>query len=208
MGNPGRELRGQRVAAAARRVLLLAGVGCTLLLLAGCGQSEGGQSTLHGESDQTRKIAHLWWGMLAASGVVLAGALVMLAIAYRRRKREGLPVIGRNEAASSGLSTDRSEAAVRITSAVYPRSLRNMDTRAAGLGLTAVRGGVRVSIWRGLLRKPLASEPPASCPRWRLFAFPGRRSTRQRQSSDVSTESQCFYQKFLGSTSLPSRSVV
>ena len=70
------------------------------LLLAGCG---GRQSTLRPESDQTRKIAHLWWGMLAASGVVFAGALVMLAIAYRRRKREGLPVIGRNEAASSGL---------------------------------------------------------------------------------------------------------
>jgi len=103
LGNPGRELRGQRVAAAARRALLLAGVGCTLLLLAGCGQSEGGQSTLHGESDQTRKIIHLWWGMLAAAAVVFGGALLLLAIAYRRRTREGLPAIGQDEDVSTGL---------------------------------------------------------------------------------------------------------
>jgi len=103
LGNPGRELRGQRVAAAARRVLLLAGVGCTLLLLAGCGQSEGGQSTLHGESDQTRKIIHLWWGMLAAAAVVFGGAVLLLAIAYRRRTREGLPAIGQDEDVSTGL---------------------------------------------------------------------------------------------------------
>ena len=74
-----------------------------MLLLAGCGQSEGGQSTLHGESDQTRKIIHLWWGMLAAAAVVFGGALLLLAIAYRRRTREGLPAIGKDEDVSTGL---------------------------------------------------------------------------------------------------------
>jgi cytochrome c oxidase subunit II len=107
LGNPGRgDLRGHRAGAAVaavRRALLLAGLGCTLLLLAGCGQSQGGQSTLHGESDQTRKIIHLWWGMLAAAAVVFAGAIVLLAIAYRRRTREGLPVVGKDEDVSTGL---------------------------------------------------------------------------------------------------------
>jgi cytochrome c oxidase subunit 2 len=106
LGNPGLDLTGGRAVPAAtmvRRALLLAGLGCALLLLAGCGQSQGGQSTLHGESDQTRKIIHLWWGMLVAAGVVFAGALLMLAIAWRRRTREGLPVVGEDEDVSTGL---------------------------------------------------------------------------------------------------------
>ena len=106
MGNCGRDLRGHRTGtalAAARRALLFAAVVCTLLLVAGCGQSQSGQSTLHGQSDQTRKIIHLWWGMLAAAAVVFAGALLLLAIAYRRRTREGLPGIGKDEDVSTGL---------------------------------------------------------------------------------------------------------
>jgi cytochrome c oxidase subunit II len=106
LGNPGRALTGGRAVPAAtivRRALLLAGFVCALLLLAGCGQSEGGQSTLHGESDQTRKIIHLWWGMVAAASIVFAGALLMLAIAWRRRTREGLPVVGKDEDVSTGL---------------------------------------------------------------------------------------------------------
>jgi cytochrome c oxidase subunit II len=87
----------------ARRGVVAAGLLCALVLLAGCGQSQGGQSTLHGESDQTRKIIHLWWGMLAAAVVVFAGALLLLAIAYRRRTREGLPGVGKDEDVSTGL---------------------------------------------------------------------------------------------------------
>jgi cytochrome c oxidase subunit 2 len=74
-----------------------------VLLTAGCGQSQGGQSTLHPESDQSRKILHLWWGMLAAAAVVFAGALVLLALAWRRRNREGLPAVGEDEGVSTGL---------------------------------------------------------------------------------------------------------
>jgi cytochrome c oxidase subunit 2 len=81
---------------------LSAGLVCTLLL-AGCGQSQGGQSTLHPESDQARKIMHLWWGMLAAAAVVFAGALVLLLIAWRRRTRTGLPGVGEDEGVSTGL---------------------------------------------------------------------------------------------------------
>jgi cytochrome c oxidase subunit 2 len=78
------------------------GVAC-ILLLGGCGQSQGGQSTLHPESDQSRKIMHLWWGMLAAAAVVFAGALLLIAIAWRRRNREGLPAVGKDEGVSTGL---------------------------------------------------------------------------------------------------------
>jgi cytochrome c oxidase subunit II len=86
-----------------RRALLAAGLVFTLLLLAGCGQTEGRQSTLHAGSDQTRKIIHLWWGMLAAAAVVFAGALLLLFIAYRRRTRTGLPGVGEDEDVSTGL---------------------------------------------------------------------------------------------------------
>ncbi|HEX6457359.1 MAG TPA: cytochrome c oxidase subunit II [Thermoleophilaceae bacterium] len=74
-----------------------------LLLLAGCGQSQGGQSTLHPGSDGTRKIAHLFWGMLAAAAVVFAGAVVLLALSYRRRNREGIPMVENEHAVSNGL---------------------------------------------------------------------------------------------------------
>jgi cytochrome c oxidase subunit 2 len=86
-----------------RRALLAAGLVCTPLVLAGCGQTQGRQSTLHAASDQSRKIMHLWWGMLAAAVVVFAGALVLLAIAYRRRTKEGLPGVGEDEDVSTGL---------------------------------------------------------------------------------------------------------
>jgi cytochrome c oxidase subunit II len=101
-----RNLRGSSAASAvpaARRALLLAGIVLVPLLVASCGQSQGDQSTLHAESDQSRKIMHLWWGMLAAAGVVFAGAIVLIAIAYRRRTRKGLPVIGEEPAVSTGL---------------------------------------------------------------------------------------------------------
>jgi cytochrome c oxidase subunit 2 len=79
------------------------GLACALLLLSGCGQSQGGQSTLHPASDQSRKIMHLWWGMLAAAVVVFAGALALLFIAWRRRTRTGLPGVGEDEGVSTGL---------------------------------------------------------------------------------------------------------
>ena len=81
---------------------MLAGL-ALVLLISGCGQSQGGQSTLHAESDQSRKIMHLWWGMLAAAVVVFAGAIVLLAIAWKRRNREGLPAVGKDENVSTGL---------------------------------------------------------------------------------------------------------
>ena len=101
-----RNLRGSSAASAVpptRRALLLAGIVLVPLLVASCGQSQGDQSTLHAESDQSRKVMHLWWGMLAAAGVVFVGAIVLIAIAYRRRTRKGLPVIGEEPAVSTGL---------------------------------------------------------------------------------------------------------
>jgi cytochrome c oxidase subunit II len=65
---------------------------------AGCGV----QSPLDPQSEPARKIADLWW-MLAASAVVLLGALVLIAWSWRRRGQEGLPLLGNSERASTAL---------------------------------------------------------------------------------------------------------
>jgi cytochrome c oxidase subunit II len=67
--------------------------------LAGCGK----QSPLDPKSEPARDIADLWWWMLAAAAVVLIGAIVLLAWSWLRRGKEGLPLLGRNERASTGL---------------------------------------------------------------------------------------------------------
>ncbi len=68
----------------------MAGAGAAAVLLAGgC----GGQSTLDTHSRQSQEIASLFWWMLVAAGIVLVGALGLLAVGYRRRGRPGLPVI-------------------------------------------------------------------------------------------------------------------
>jgi cytochrome c oxidase subunit 2 len=70
------------------------------LLVAGCG---GGQSTLQPDSTASRDIATLWWWMLVVACVVFAGALGMLAMAWMRRKREGLPVVKTSKTRTVGL---------------------------------------------------------------------------------------------------------
>jgi cytochrome c oxidase subunit 2 len=73
------------------------GLACALLL-AGCSE----QSPLSPHSGPARKIADLWWGMLAAAGVVFVGAVVLILIAWLRR-RPGLPVAGKDEGVSNRL---------------------------------------------------------------------------------------------------------
>jgi cytochrome c oxidase subunit II len=76
---------------------------CTLVLgavLAGCG---GGQDALQPHSRQSSEIRWLWWGMLIAAGVVFFGAVAMLALAWMRKEKKGLPVLGEREQAVSGL---------------------------------------------------------------------------------------------------------
>jgi cytochrome c oxidase subunit 2 len=60
-------------------------------VVAGCG---GCQSTLDPKSRASDEIATLWWWMLAIACVVFAGALGMLVVAWFRRHREGMPVVG------------------------------------------------------------------------------------------------------------------
>jgi cytochrome c oxidase subunit II len=60
------------------------------LAAAGCGE----QSPLNPQSDPARQIATLWWVMLAVSVVVFAGAVVLLALAWWRQRRSGLPLLG------------------------------------------------------------------------------------------------------------------
>jgi len=61
------------------------------------------QSTLEPESEPARQIAALWWWMLAASVVVFVGTVALLAIAWLRRGRPGLPLLGEREGASTAL---------------------------------------------------------------------------------------------------------
>ena len=73
-----------------------------LTLLSGCADNR--QSTLEPHSGQSHKIFNLWWGMLAAATVVFLGTLALLALAWVRRNREGLPHFGvDNKPAETGL---------------------------------------------------------------------------------------------------------
>jgi cytochrome c oxidase subunit II len=76
-------------------LLMLVSVG-----LAGCG---GRQSTLAPHSPQTHLIALLWWWMLGAATVVFLGAAGLLAVAWVRRRKPGLPFFGEREDLSGGL---------------------------------------------------------------------------------------------------------
>src|SRR3954470_14705198 len=75
---------------AAVRVRLALLTAAAMAAVAGCG---GSQSPLAPESRPAREIATLWWWMLLAACVVFAGALGLLAVAFVRRRREGLPAV-------------------------------------------------------------------------------------------------------------------
>ena len=77
------------------RLATLAGT----VALAGCGR----QSTLSPHSSQAHDIATLWWWMLAIAGVVFLGAVALLAVGWFRREAPGLPFLGENERATTGL---------------------------------------------------------------------------------------------------------
>jgi cytochrome c oxidase subunit 2 len=70
-----------------------------VLLVGGCG---GEQSALSPHSHAAREIATLWWWMLAIAGVVLGGALALLALGWWKRRSAGIPIIGRREGAATG----------------------------------------------------------------------------------------------------------
>src|SRR3954470_22225800 len=67
--------------------------------LAGC----GGQSTLSPHSHQAHEIRTLWWWLLAVASVVFLGAVAMLVVGWVRRSREGLPLLGNAEQATTSL---------------------------------------------------------------------------------------------------------
>jgi cytochrome c oxidase subunit 2 len=96
----GRETPGRRVLARPVRPRWTLTIAVCALLVAGCG---GSQSTLHPHSQASRDIATLWWWMLVVACVVFAGSLGMLAMAWMRRRREGLPVIKTTKTRTIGL---------------------------------------------------------------------------------------------------------
>jgi cytochrome c oxidase subunit 2 len=54
-------------------------------------------------SEPAREIATLWWWMLAAAGIVFAGAVALLVLAWVRRGRTGAPVVGESERFDLGM---------------------------------------------------------------------------------------------------------
>jgi cytochrome c oxidase subunit II len=69
------------------------------LVVAGCGE----QSPLDPVSKPAREVADLWWWMLGAATVVFAGTVFLLVLAWVRRSRAGLPLLGKRERAETGL---------------------------------------------------------------------------------------------------------
>jgi cytochrome c oxidase subunit 2 len=69
------------------------------VLAAGCND----QSALSPRSEPSRQIATLWWWMLAVAGTVLGGALFLLFVAWLRRRRPGLPLLGSHEGLTTAL---------------------------------------------------------------------------------------------------------
>jgi cytochrome c oxidase subunit 2 len=60
-------------------------------------------SPLDPHSPPAHDIATLWWWMLAVAAVVFFGAVGMLVLAWFRRDRPGLPLVGENERFNTGL---------------------------------------------------------------------------------------------------------
>jgi len=60
-------------------------------------------SPLDPHSPAAHEIASLWWWMLVVATIVFGGAVGLLLLAWRRRTRPGLPLLGENERASVGL---------------------------------------------------------------------------------------------------------
>jgi cytochrome c oxidase subunit 2 len=73
--------------------LLAALAAAGTLAIAGCGR----QSTLEPRGEPAREIATLWWWMLVVAAIVMSGSLFLLALAWLRRRREGLPLLGQRE---------------------------------------------------------------------------------------------------------------
>jgi cytochrome c oxidase subunit 2 len=65
----------------------------------GCGRE---QSPLDPVSHPARDIASLWWWMLGGSVVIFLGAVGLLALAWIRRNRSGMPLFGDNEGIARG----------------------------------------------------------------------------------------------------------
>jgi len=63
------------------------------VLLSGCGK----QSILSTRSPQAHNIMLLWWWMLGVAGIVFAGAVGLLVLAWFRRHTPGLPFFGERE---------------------------------------------------------------------------------------------------------------
>jgi cytochrome c oxidase subunit 2 len=68
-------------------------------MLSGCGV----QSPLDPRSDPARDINTLWWWMFVVSAIVFVGTVLLLLGSWVLRRREGIPVLGKSPAMTTGL---------------------------------------------------------------------------------------------------------
>ena len=61
------------------------------------------QNSLSPDSGPAHDIRTLWWWMLAIASVVFLGAVALLVVGWVRRRREGLPLLGNAEKATTSL---------------------------------------------------------------------------------------------------------
>jgi cytochrome c oxidase subunit 2 len=85
--------------AGAIRTRLLASSALVAVTVSGCGD----QSVVDPQSEPARQIATLWWWMLAIAGTVLGGALFLLFLAWLRRSKPGIPLLGKREGLATAL---------------------------------------------------------------------------------------------------------
>jgi cytochrome c oxidase subunit 2 len=122
--------------------------------LSGCG---GDQSALNPQSPAARDIARLWWWMLVIASVVFSGAVGMLGLSWVRRRRRGLPLIGRSAGKSLALVVVFGiviPATVNISLFVVANFVLMNETDAPGATRTSMRIEVVGRQWWWEVRYP------------------------------------------------------
>jgi cytochrome c oxidase subunit 2 len=131
----------------ARRVLLLLSAP---VLLAGCGSN--GQSTLAPHSKASGEIATLWWSMFIGAWVVFGVVLMLLVVAFVRRRGEAGP---RDDSRSKRLILIGGGAApVVVLSLLFAFALRTMPATSAPKGTAALTVEVIGHQWWWEIRYP------------------------------------------------------
>jgi len=82
-----------------RRLGALVAIAAAAAAAAGCGE----QSPLDPQSGPARDTATLWWWLFAVASLFFVGTVSLLLVSWLLRKREGIPLLGKSPALTTGL---------------------------------------------------------------------------------------------------------